>query len=48
MLKEICQYLYIHVSISPLQKPHLGKLCTNSSDAVIAENNFGTRALALP
>lgn len=48
MLKEIWQYLYIQVSISPLQKPHLGKLCTNSGDAVIAENNFEARALALP
>lgn len=34
--------------ISPFQKPHLGKPCTNSSDAVTAENNFGTPALELP
>lgn len=48
MLKEICQHLYIQVSSSPLQKPRLGKLCANSGDAVIAENNLGARALALP
>ena len=34
--------------VSPLQKPWLGQLCTNSSDAVIAENNFGAPALELP
>lgn len=48
MLKEICQHLYIQVSIPLLQKPCLGKLCTNSGDAVIAENNLGALALALP
>lgn len=36
------------MSVSPLQKPPLGKLGTNSSDAVIAENNFGVPALELP
>ena len=36
------------MSISPLPTPPLGRLCTNSGDAVIAENNFEARALALP
>lgn len=36
------------MSISPLQKTHLGKLWTDSSDAVIAEHNFGAPALELP
>lgn len=36
------------MSVSHLQKPPPGKLCTNSSDAVIAENNFGPPALEVP
>ena len=36
------------MSISPLQKPHLGRLWTNSSDAVIAEHNFRAPGLELP
>lgn len=35
------------MSISPLQKTHLGTLWTDFSDAVIAEHNFGAPALEL-
>lgn len=36
------------MSFSFLQKPPLGKLCTNSSDVVRTENNLGSPASELP